>query len=98
MTDPQSKKEKKANNMSNKDEQKVKEIEYLSSLSKKKGARVMAWICLVILAGLFISTIILGIIGSRYFMGMLALSILAPIFMYIYVWVGKVISQRNSDR
>ncbi|MCM1398168.1 MAG: hypothetical protein NC225_01665 [Clostridium sp.] len=64
---------------------------YLSMLSKKKFARVIAWICLVIIAALVIATLITGITGSKYFAGCLFLCIIVPVLMYVFLWVGKVL-------
>ncbi len=67
-------------------------IEYLSNLSKRKFSRALAWICLIIIAALIIATFITGIMGSKLFMPFLALTITIPFFMYIALWLGKVLS------
>ena len=73
---------------------KEQELEYLSEVAKKPGGRVFAVIALVFLAALFITTIVLGIMNSKYFMGMLALCILCPIGLYIFLWIGKLLRNR----
>ncbi|MCM1084373.1 MAG: hypothetical protein NC428_12970 [Clostridium sp.] len=71
-------------------------LEYLSSLRKRKGSRIIAWICLVIIAAVIIATIITGVTGSKYFAGCLFLCIIVPILMYVFLWVGKLLF--NSDK
>lgn len=75
----------------------MKDEQYLSTLSKKKGYRIGAWICLVIIAVLVIATLVTGIMGSRYFLGCLFLCIIVPVFMYVVLWLGKVRSSMNSE-
>ena len=70
---------------------------YLSGLSKKKSARVMAWIGITIIVGLVIATLITGITGSKYFMGCLWLCIIVPILIYVFLWIGKVLFSLNSN-
>lgn len=74
----------------------MKEDQYLSALSKKKGYRIGAWICLVIIAALVVATLVTGIMGSPYFLGCLFLCIFVPIFMYVVLWLGKVLSSLHS--
>lgn len=74
----------------------MKEDQFLSALSKKKGYRIGAWICLVIIAALIVATLITGIMGSPYFLGCLFLCIIVPIFMYVALWLGKVLSSLNN--
>ncbi len=65
---------------------------FISGLSKKKYARVFAWIGLIIIGALIIATFITGITGSKYFMGCLWLTIIVPILFYVFIWMGKVLS------
>ncbi len=74
-------------------------IEYLSMLSKRKFSRIIAWICLIIIAALIIATFITGIMGSKLFMPFLALTITVPLLMYIALWFGKILnSSGNKDQ
>ena len=73
------------------------EREYLSGLSKKRSARVLAWICLIIIGALIIATLVTGIMGSELFMPFLVLTIVIPFFMYIALWLGKVLSGAGVD-
>ena len=74
-------------------------IEYLSMLSKRKLSRIIAWICLIIIAGLIIATFVTGIMGSKLFMPFLALTIAVPFLMYIALWFGKILNgSGNKDQ
>ncbi len=75
----------------------MKEDQYLSTLSKKKGYRIGAWICLAIIAALVVATFITGIMGSPYFPGCLFLCIIVPVFMYVVLWLGKVLSSLHGE-
>ncbi|MBR1816657.1 MAG: hypothetical protein IJ763_08150 [Lachnospiraceae bacterium] len=66
--------------------------EYLSGLSKKPLARIVAWICLIIITVLITATLVTGVMGSRLFLPFLALTIVVPFLMYIALWMGKVLS------
>lgn len=76
----------------------MRDENYLSALSKKKGYRVLAWICLVVIAVLVVATLVTGIMGSPYFLGCLFLCIVVPIFMYLWLWLGKVLASVHADR
>lgn len=75
----------------------MKEDKYLSRISKKPLFRIMAWVCLVIIALLIAATTITGISGSKYFMGCLLLTIIVPVFMYVVLWIGRVLSSMNNN-
>ena len=73
---------------------------YLANLSKNKLFRVMAWIGLIVILGLIIATLVTGVMGSKYFLGFLVLTILAPVFMYIFLFFGRVLynlTQSNEE-
>ncbi len=73
------------------DEAAKEQLEYLGEVSQKKFARPLAIVGLVIIIGLIITTFILGIIGSEYFIGFLFLSIMTPVFIYVFLWIGKLV-------
>ena len=82
-----------------KDEKEKEELNesFTSKLSKKLIWRVMAWICLIIIIGLIIATIVSGIKGSKLFLPFLILTIIIPGFMYIVLWIGKLLNMINSN-
>ena len=75
----------------------MKEDKYIRNVSGKRLFRVMAWVGLIIIAVLIIATLITGITGSKYFMGCLVLCIVVPIFMYVILWIGRVLSSVNEE-
>lgn len=75
----------------------MKEDRYISRISKKPLFRVLAWVCLVIIVLLVIATIVTGVTGSKYFMGCLFLNIIVPVFMYVVLWIGRVLSSMNDS-
>lgn len=76
----------------------MKDEKYLSALSKKKGYRVLAWICLAVTSVLVVITFITGITGSPYYLGCLFLCIVVPVFMYLWLWIGRVLASLHGDR
>ena len=75
----------------------MKEDKYIRKVSSKPLFRIMAWVGLAIIAVLIIATLITGITGSKYFMGCLVLCIVVPIFMYVVLWIGRVLSSVNDE-
>lgn len=51
----------------------------------QKIKSILSILCIIIIAGLLITTIVLAIKGSPNFMGMLALTIIFPIFVWAMV-------------
>ncbi|MBE5953644.1 MAG: hypothetical protein E7257_05745 [Lachnospiraceae bacterium] len=64
---------------------------YIKKISSNKLFRFMAWVALVIIVGLVIATIITGLTGSKYFLGFLILSMIAPVFVYAVLTIGRVL-------
>ena len=75
----------------------MKEDKYIKKVASKPLFRVMAWICLVIILILIIFTSITGITGSKYFVGCLCLCMIIPFLMYVFLWIGKLLSDSNDD-
>ncbi|MBQ9934749.1 MAG: hypothetical protein IJO70_02785 [Lachnospiraceae bacterium] len=72
---------------------------YIKKISSNKLFRFMAWVALVIIVGLVIATIITGLTGSKYFLGFLILSMIAPVFVYAVLTIGRVLynATHNSN-
>lgn len=68
-----------------------KNDQYLKALSARRFNRIVSWLCIVILLGLIIATLVTGITGSKYFMGFLALMIVVPIIFYVVLWIGRLL-------
>lgn len=80
------------------DEKRKEDLEFLSDVSKRKMARPLAVLGLILIIGLVITTFILGLMGSELFIGFLFLSIMAPIFIYIFLWMGKLLRSLSNDK
>lgn len=76
----------------------MSEDKYIKKVSSNKLFRVMAWISLVIILGLIIATFVTGITGSKHFMGFLVLSIIFPVFVYVVLWIGRVLHNAAEDK
>ncbi len=75
----------------------MSEDKYIKRISSNKLFRFMAWVALVIIVGLVIATIITGLTGSKYFLGFLILSIIAPVFVYAVLTIGRVLFNATHD-
>ena len=71
---------------------------YEESIRRKPVMRVMAWVCIFVIFGLFILVFVTGVTGSRYFMPSLALMIIVPILIYVALWLGKVLQNHRKNR
>lgn len=74
----------------------MNEDKYISKISKKPLFRGIAWLGLIIIALLVVATLITGVTGSKYFIGCLFLCIVVPVFMYVILWIGKVLNSMNE--
>ena len=70
---------------------------YIKRVSSNKVFRVMAWIALIVIFALIIATFITGITGSEYFMGFLVLTIIVSVFVYVVLWIGRVLFNTSKD-
>ncbi len=63
--------------------------------------RVLALIGVLILAGLYLTTFLLGVFGSaettRFFMASVVLTVLIPVLFYGILLIAKVLSRLNHD-
>lgn len=69
---------------------------YLETLAKKKIYRVISLLCIAIIFGCIIATVITGITGSRYFLPCLALTMVVPFLFYVALWFGSVLFQSRD--
>lgn len=68
----------------------------------KKMKRIMAWIGIIVLVGLYLVTFILGIFGNEATKGMLmasiACTVVIPCLMYGMMLVVKVLGDKNAPK
>lgn len=76
----------------------MKQVDYLSSLGKNKIFKVMAWICLLIIVALIVVTVIACITNSKYFFAWFILTIISIFFMYVILWLGKVLADVAENK
>ncbi|MBR3833885.1 MAG: hypothetical protein IKJ73_06180 [Lachnospiraceae bacterium] len=75
----------------------MSEDKYIKKVSSNKFFRIMAWVAIVLIIGLIIATFVTGITGSKYFMGFLVLSIIVPVFIYVVLWIGRVLFNASNS-
>lgn len=59
--------------------------------------RILAIICLIIIFILIGMTLYTGITGKEDFLGWLTLMIIVPVFMYVIVWLRKLIERLSNE-
>lgn len=75
----------------------MSEDKYIKKVSSNKFFRITAWVAIVLIIGLIIATFVTGITGSKYFMGFLVLSIIVPVFIYVVLWIGRVLFNASNS-
>ncbi len=63
----------------------------------KRIKRVLAWIALIIIAGLIIATLILGIKGSPYAISMLGVTMGVSIIIWVLFWINGVLKRKDTS-
>ena len=66
----------------------------------EKVRRITAWITVIIIVGLIIGTLICAVTGSDYFFGMLALTFIVPVILWVFMWFSKLVNgnqEMNTD-
>ena len=76
----------------------VKEDKYQEKLKSIKGARIFAWIGLVVIGILVIATLVTGVMGSKYFLGCLFASIVLPLILYVALWIGRLLHSSSEEK
>ena len=62
--------------------------------------RILALMIILIIVSLFVGVIYCIITGSKYLLPMVFTSMIVPVIVYLFVWVGKVFSkdeEKGSD-
>ena len=66
-----------------------------------KAKRIMAIIGIIILVGLYLTTLLLAIFGNKntnsWFMACIAATVIVPIMMYVYSWLYKLLKKDVAD-
>ncbi|MBE5943026.1 MAG: hypothetical protein E7264_10870 [Lachnospiraceae bacterium] len=59
--------------------------------------KVTAWITIVIIIGLIICTVVSAVTGSQYFFGFLALSLIVPVVLWVFMWFTKLVNKKENE-
>ncbi len=66
----------------------------------EKVRKITAWITVFVIVGLIIGTLICAVTGSDYFFGMLALTFIVPVILWVFMWFSKLVNgnqEMNTD-
>lgn len=70
-------------------------------MNNNKTKRIMAIIGIIILLGLYITALLLAILGNEnstpWFMAAICATIIVPILIWIYQWLYKLLKKDVSD-
>ncbi len=58
--------------------------------------RISAWITIVVIIGLLVGTVVCAVTGSEYFFGFLALTILVPVVLWVFMWFTRLIHGKSE--
>lgn len=58
--------------------------------------RISAWITIIVIVGLLVATVVCAVTGSKYFFGFLALTILVPVLLWIFMWFTRLIHGKSE--
>lgn len=59
--------------------------------------KIVALISVIVIVGLIIGMVICAVIESRYFFGMLALTFLDPIILWVFMWFTNLIKPSSDE-
>ncbi len=60
--------------------------------------RVISVLCVLLILGLIVSVFVTGITGSRYFLACLVLMIVVPCLLYVFLWIGRLLSDSYDEK
>ncbi len=70
-------------------------------MKKNRLKQILAIIALVVIAGLYITTLVLALIGSEktksLFMASIICTVAVPVFLYIVSWIYKLVKGEADD-
>lgn len=62
----------------------------------KKIRRIVAFLTVFVIVALVIGTLICAIIGSKYFFGMLFLTFVIPVVLWVFMWFTRLINGESE--
>lgn len=73
----------------------------MENKQKKSSVRIAAWIGIILLAALYVATLIVAIVdfpnADRLFQALLVADIGVPILLWIYMWMFKQVKERKAE-
>ncbi|MCM1499421.1 MAG: hypothetical protein NC124_13220 [Clostridium sp.] len=60
--------------------------------------RIVALLTVVFIVALLVVTIICAVTGSEYFFGMLFLTIVVPIVLWVFMWFTHLVNDRSDKQ
>ncbi len=62
----------------------------------EKVRRISAWITIIVIIGLLVGTVVCAVTGSEYFFGFLALTILVPVLLWVFMWFTRLVHGKSE--
>ena len=62
----------------------------------KKVRRIVAFLTVILIVALVIGTFICAITGSKYFLGMLCLSFIVPVVLWVFMWFTRLVNGESG--
>ncbi|HIS31065.1 MAG TPA: hypothetical protein IAB44_05870 [Candidatus Limivivens intestinipullorum] len=67
----------------------------------EKGKRILAWAGILLLAGMYLLTLVFALIDSEWagmlFRGCVACTILVPVILYAYILVYRMLKKKKNE-
>ena len=71
---------------------------FYAKLRQHPVYRVLAMVCVLIIAALVVCVLVTGITGSKYFMGFLVLLMVVPFMIYVFLWLARLMSNLYDEK
>lgn len=62
----------------------------------KKVRQIVAWITIAIIIVLLVCTIVCAVTGSEYFFGMLFLTFVVPVVLWVFMWITRLVNGESE--
>ena len=62
----------------------------------KKVRQMVAWLTIFVIVALIIGTVICAVTGSQYFFGMLFLTFVVPVVLWVFMWITRLLNGESQ--
>lgn len=62
----------------------------------KKVRQIVAWITIAVIIVLLVCTIVCAVTGSEYFFGMLFLTFVVPVVLWVFMWITRLVNGESD--